>query len=70
MRRRNAMLALAAILSLAGCHHARQVPSMDANDLSDDRGARAGRFRPANDTMADANDAAPATNDSSIENTQ
>ena len=54
-RPRRPALALLAILSLAACHSAK-APGMDPNDLSDDRGARAGRFRPPADSVATAND--------------
>ncbi len=60
---RPAATVLAAGLALAACDRGSQPPGMDANNLSDeDRGARAGRFRPAAADSADANDDTPADN--------
>ena len=62
--------ALALMVALAACHPARQAPGMDAKDLSDDRGARAGRFRsPANDSAA-ANATDAADNSMSVDSNQ
>ena len=51
------LVAALALTVLTACNRVSQAPGMDAKDLSDDRGARAGRFRspPANgaDNAAD-----------------
>ena len=61
---------MVALLPLIGCHPARQPPGMDVNDLSDGRGARAGRFLSPADNAADANNTDPAGNGTTVESNQ
>ncbi|WP_174285952.1 hypothetical protein [Sphingomonas bacterium] len=61
------MLAPIALVGLAACGRSAQAPGMDARNLSDDRGAKAGRFLPPVDNRADAtgNAADPANESTS-----
>ena len=73
-RTRAGAIALGLSLSLAACHSASQAPGMDAKDLSDDRGARAGRFPSPADNAADnaavTNDTGPADNSLTMKGNQ
>ena len=70
MTRRHATttMVLGAFLPLLACHPARQAPGMDVNNLSDDRGARAGRF--ASPSANAANETDPADNNMTVDSNQ
>ena len=67
-RRLRPIPALVLLTTLVACHPARQAPGMDVNDLSDGRGAKAGRFLSPADNAAGATDTDAATNGTAVEN--